>query len=117
MVEKDEGDDDPSNDTITFLYKLAEGHLLQCLCVLLGLWRLLLLFPPWQQLPSLVLADEVRLLQETPLLVLNLEPLAALWILTLEELSSLAFWLGGDEDGGNTGVGHLHVGQELVDGL
>ena len=25
MVEKDEGDDDPSNDTITFLYKLAEG--------------------------------------------------------------------------------------------
>ena len=70
-----------------------------------------------QQLPPLVFADQVRFLQKETLFVGDLETPAALWVLTLEELSSLAFWLGGDEDGGNTGVGHLHVGQELVDGL
>ena len=72
---------------------------------------------PWQQLPSLIFAHKIWLLQETTFLVLNLEPLAAFWVLTLEELSSLAFRFSGHKYGGDAGVGQLHVCQELVYGL
>ena len=89
----------------------------QGLLILFELQRLLLFLSPWQQLPPLVLADEVWLLQEAPLLVLNLKTLAAVWVLPLEELSSLAFWLSGHKDGCYAGVGQLHISQELVDGL
>jgi hypothetical protein len=70
-----------------------------------------------QQLPPLVFADQVRFLQKETLFVGDLETRAALWVLTLEELSPLPFWLRGHKDGGHAGVHHVHVGKELVDGL
>ena len=103
--------------SLIHLDKLAERQLLQFFCLLIVFWHLLPSFQTWQQLSSLILADEVWLLQEAALLVLDLKPLATVWVLALEELSSLAFWLSGHKDGGNAGVGHLHVGEELVDGL
>ena len=70
-----------------------------------------------QQLPPLVFADQVRFLQKETLFVGDLETPAALWVLTLEELSPLPFGLRGHKDGGHAGVHHVHVGKELVDGL
>ena len=70
-----------------------------------------------QQLPPLVFADQVRFLQKETLFVGDLETPAALWVLTLEELSPLPFWLRGHKDGGHAGVHHVHVSKELVNGL
>ena len=101
------------------LDKLTEGHLLQSLGSLALLQHLLvlLLTLPGQELSPLILADEVRLLQEIPLPALYFEPLATFRILTLEELPSVSFRLSGHKDGGDAGVGQVHVGKQLVYGL